>query len=198
LVGHRTSSYSIFKNGEVMSRPPEQEPGGFTRRSALAGIGGTLTALATPAAAQRRPPNSLFFRPGPPTEPLARRQHASVVLPSGLVMVIGGWHRGPLAHCQMYDAAADRWHQAPSLPVPLYRHTATLVYDHLILVLGGFYHGPMAVAYRFDLLRQRWEPARPLQRPRYDHQAALLPSQEVVVTGGFYHDDFAQPERYRL
>lgn len=173
-----------------------------SRRAVVAGAGGVL--VASSLAAQDEPEEAgADFRLGPRRRrraaPLPRADHATALLPGGLVLVIGGVGiDGTLASCQIYDPDDDRWYDAAPLRRPRGLHSATTLPGGDALILGGYDGDALASASLYDPARDRWTAVHPLRQPRYRHTAQALPDGRVVVTGGFYLGPLAQAEVYSL
>ena len=69
----------------------------------------------------------------------ARLNHVAVVLPSGRVLVAGGFHEtlGTLASSEFYDPVGGVWSATGSLAQGRYDHTATLLASGRVLVAGS-------------------------------------------------------------
>jgi hypothetical protein len=135
-----------------------------------------------------------------PVAPFSRAQHASALLPGGLILLIGGMgDNGALSSCQIYDTADGSWFDAAPLSRPRGLLSATPAADGKVLCLGGF-DGDHAfsVGSLFDAQADRWQPAKPLRTPRYHHSAIALDDGRVIVTGGFYMGPLSVPEIYEL
>ena len=87
-----------------------------------------------------------------------RAEHASVTLPDGRVLVIGGLGHAPLADAEIYDPSRDTWTPAAPMHQPRYGHAATLA-DDRVLVTGGFAQQPQAGVLAYDLARGVWQSA---------------------------------------
>jgi N-acetylneuraminic acid mutarotase len=72
-----------------------------------------------------------------------RHGGCSVVLSSGLVMVMGGvWYDGfeyvPISGCELYDPDADSWTETSELIVARQGHEAVVLGNETVLVTGGY------------------------------------------------------------
>jgi hypothetical protein len=133
--------------------------------------------------------------PRPKVQPIARYGHATALLQTGWVLVIGGLtEQGTLASCQIYDPNGDCWYEAAPLSLARGKHSATRLPDGRIAVLGGFAAGALTVASIYDPIADKWSRSRPLNMPRYLHTAQALVDGRVVVTGGYNHGLLAQAE----
>src|SRR2546422_45945 len=70
----------------------------------------------------------------------------ATLLPSGKVLVAGGFNGGYLASAELYDPVAGTWSATGSLATGRYIHTATLLTNGKVLVAGGYNAGPLASA----------------------------------------------------
>ena len=68
----------------------------------------------------------------------ARNFSTATLLPSGRVLVAGGYAGSSVsASSQLHDPTTDTWLPAPSMASARYQHTATLLSDGRVLVAGG-------------------------------------------------------------
>jgi Galactose oxidase, central domain len=69
---------------------------------------------------------------------LKRCEHLASSLPSGKIIVSGGYNRdGDVSVCEIYDPASDLWKLTKSLAFPRYRNSATVLSSGKVLVVGG-------------------------------------------------------------
>ena len=66
-----------------------------------------------------------------------RELHTATLLPSGKVLVAGGYSNGYLASAELYDPATGLWTATGSMGPPRDEHTATLLPSGKVLVAGG-------------------------------------------------------------
>ena len=115
----------------------------------------------------------------------ARQTFTATLLPSGKVLVAGGFDNGPLAGAELYDAALGNWSLTGSLNDARDAHTATLLPNSKVLVTGGVgSSGTLTSAELYDPITGIWTPTASLTVPRYYHTATLLPNGTVLVAGG--------------
>ncbi|MBN1207421.1 MAG: hypothetical protein JXB05_21265, partial [Myxococcaceae bacterium] len=119
----------------------------------------------------------------------ARYEHTATLLPSGKVLVTGGWGPGDissLASAEEYDPATGEWSPTGALATTRVSHTATLLPSGKVLVTGGLGpdYGPLASAEEYDPATGEWSPTGALTTARASHTATLLPSGKILVTGG--------------
>ncbi|WP_224370981.1 Kelch repeat-containing protein [Hyalangium versicolor] len=117
-----------------------------------------------------------------------RTAHTATVLPSGKVLIAGGFGvGGALASAELYDGATpEKWTRTGSMATGRYGHTATLLPSGKVLIVGGYGpRGELADAELYDPVMDSWAPAgAPSATGRAYHTATLLPSGHVLVAGG--------------
>jgi hypothetical protein len=121
-----------------------------------------------------------------------RAEHTATLLPSGKVLVTGGYFDthviGPLASCELYDPDADTWAAAGSLATRRAGHTATVLSSGQVLVTGGSDAGSiegLGSCELYDPSTGTWATTGSLITSRYYHAAVRLLSGKVLLTGGF-------------
>ena len=134
----------------------------------------------------------------------ARAGHTATLLPSGKVLVAGGFSELmaggittfiSLASAELYDPASDTWNAAGSMATAHTAHTATLLPSGQVLVAGGSESGaPSAELY--DPASNTWSAAGSMATARAGHTATLLPSGQVLVAGGSESGTLASAELY--
>src|SRR5437762_14285532 len=67
----------------------------------------------------------------------ARAVHTATLLPSGKVLVAGGYNGSLLSSAELYDPATGTWTATGSLGTARELHTATLLPNGKVLVAGG-------------------------------------------------------------
>ena len=107
----------------------------------------------------------------------AREFHPATLLPSGKVLVAGGYAGGPLSSAELYDPTAGTWSTAGSMANARYGHTATLLNSGRVLVAGGY----SAEGFGIDLSSaELYDPsARHLERHRVDGRRARGPHRDA-------------------
>lgn len=125
----------------------------------------------------------------------ARRNHAATLLPSGKVLVTGGYNRNNyLASTELYDPTTGSWSFVGLMASARYSHTATLLPSGKVLVAGGrnmrnYEHETLVSAELYDPDTESWSATGSLLSARTQHTATLLPSGKVLVTGGTNEGD---------
>ncbi|WP_233261781.1 kelch repeat-containing protein [Vitiosangium sp. GDMCC 1.1324] len=119
----------------------------------------------------------------------ARIKHVATPLPSGKVLVTGGWTGSAPLYWQytseVYDQATGAWTFAGSMNTPRGNHTATLLDSGKVLVVGGnSTNGLTSTAELWDPDTNAWSNTASVSVPRSGHVATLLYSGKVLVTGG--------------
>ena len=120
----------------------------------------------------------------------ARTYPATVTLPDGSVLVVGGSRDGlPLDSAERYFPDSVSWVSAGTMNVPRTHATATVLQDGRVLVVGGGSDASSAfkstnTAEIFDPATGNWTPTAPMAFSRALHTATLLADGKVLVTGG--------------
>jgi len=126
------------------------------------------------------------------TSPMSvgRFWHASVALPDGRVMAIGGLNvsDGALSSCEVFDPQSGSWKTAASMNTPRARFSTTVLDDGRILVSGGhdgMDKSPMKGCELYEPEQNRWIAASDMIRPRGYSAAVRMEDGRVMVSGGF-------------
>src|SRR5437667_956699 len=116
-----------------------------------------------------------------------RSLHTATLLPSGKVLVAGGWPEATsTGTAELYDPATRSWTLTGNFNARHAAHTATLLFDGKVLVAGGS-HAPSS-AELYDPATGTWSLTGNLTTPRYGyHTATLLFDGRVLVAGGTYN-----------
>jgi hypothetical protein len=130
----------------------------------------------------------------------ARNSHTATKLPSGLVLVAGGFdstNGGDLNSCEIFDPAINgSWSTTGSLNTPRSFHTATLLDSGLVLVTGG-YSGNGSCEL-FDAGKGTWIATGSLNDQPLSHTATLLPNGKVITLGGSTASDVRLSDTQRF
>lgn len=129
----------------------------------------------------------------PKSQVRPRYLHASVGLPDGRLLVIGGYTTSdemrsrapgaPTASVQLYDPSRGTWYELAPLRTPRARHAAVAMPDGRVIVMGGVFASPLTSVEVYDPSSNQWHEAPALPAPMLDHAATVCNGQ-VVVTGG--------------
>jgi N-acetylneuraminic acid mutarotase len=120
-----------------------------------------------------------------------RANHTATLLPSGLVLVVGGvvatagsFHT--ISTAELYDPVARNWSFTGNLTAPRAYHTATLLQNGKVLVTGGSGggSGALASAELYDPSSGTWSRTGNLVTGRYWHTATQLQNGKVLIAGG--------------
>jgi photosystem II stability/assembly factor-like uncharacterized protein len=121
----------------------------------------------------------------------ARSFHSATLLPSGKVLVTGGYAGGqPFTSTEMFDPAASgglgAWSYASNLNVARKEVAATLLASGRVLVAGGSdsQDNPVASVEFFNSSAGKWTATGNMGRARFNHTATLLANGKVLIAGG--------------
>ena len=121
------------------------------------------------------------------TDPNGRANHASLVLPNGQVLLIGGSNNaaGTLATAELYDPASGTFSATGSMSHPRGLPATVLLADGRVLVSGGTYTNVATnTAEIYDPATGLWTPTGNMNQARTRHTMTLLPNGKALVTGG--------------
>ena len=119
-----------------------------------------------------------------------RTNHTATLLPSGLVLVVGGevasaTSSDTISTAELYDPDAGDWKSTGNLIAQRSYHTATLLQNGNVLVAGGFGgSGSLDSAELYDPSTGTWSRTGNLVTGRYWHTATQLQNGKVLVAGG--------------
>jgi hypothetical protein len=116
----------------------------------------------------------------------ARTFHSATLLPSGKVLVVGGFAgTSTMTSVESYDPGSDSWSPAAPLQSTHYNHTATLLPSGRLLVAAGAGASGVESTMRvYDPGANTWSVAGFQTDDRVFHTATLLPSGKVLLVGG--------------
>jgi MYXO-CTERM domain-containing protein len=127
----------------------------------------------------------------------ARYNHSATLLPSGKVLVAGGYGASYLASSELYDPANGTWSSTGSLTTARSQHTATELSSGKVLVVGGYAgSGVLGTAELYDPANGTWGATGSLATARSRHTATLLDSGAVLVAGGYGADYVTSAETF--
>jgi N-acetylneuraminic acid mutarotase len=118
----------------------------------------------------------------------ARYGHSATLLPSGKVLVAGGFNdSGYLSSSQLYDPTTGNWSSTGSLIIARGGQRATLLPSGKVLVVGGADNSGTASrsAELYDPATGSWSSTGSPHGSYVGHTATLLPSGKVLVEAGF-------------
>jgi hypothetical protein len=130
----------------------------------------------------------------------ARSEPGLALLPSGLVLAVGGaaGASGPTAVAELYDPARGTWRPTAELGFPVVQQTMTLLPTGEVLLACGREDFWMPsdtpgrpTAWLYDPTTETWRPTSPMTYRRVMPTAVRLASGHVLLSGGNYFD-FAQ------
>jgi N-acetylneuraminic acid mutarotase len=128
--------------------------------------------------------------------PFARRLHTLTLLPSGKILMIGGYattaNTEPSDNVALFDptnGANGSWSTLPSMQVPRAAHAVSLMPDGRVLVSGGVEAttAPLIVEI-FDPATPQWTAQFAPFATRIRHASVLLPSGRLLRIGGALED----------
>ncbi len=125
--------------------------------------------------------------------------HTATLLPSGKVLVAGGFRGAYLASAELYDPATGIWSATGGMAAARDEQTATLLPSGKVLVTGGSGttgDSTLTSAELYDPVGGNWSATGSMATERYIHTATLLPNGKVLVTGGTGSATLASSELY--
>jgi hypothetical protein len=141
---------------------------------------------------------------------VARSSHTATLLPSGKVLVSGGFNGGgyALSSAELYDPISNSWTSVDAMGYGRYRHQAIVLNDDEILVVGGRQGNadgtgamriwaPVSTCEIYSVSADTWTPAAPMNETRVESGLARLPDGRVLAAGGINDtlviSDWGQP-----
>ena len=113
----------------------------------------------------------------------ARYDHTATLLPSGKVLITGGWNSQrlvSLTSAELYDPATGIFTLTGSMNFPRSGPVATLLLDGHVLITGD-----QQTPELYDPATGSFEPTGSMLEPRYWHTATLLKDGTVLIAGGY-------------
>jgi hypothetical protein len=133
------------------------------------------------------------WTPGPAMS-TPRSGHEAVALPSGKVLVMGGFPSGAsgvgaLASAEIYDPATNSWQPTAPMGTARAYHGATLLSDGRVLVAGGLasrgdYSAVLSSSELFSPMTGTWSGAGAMAVPRARMSVTPLADGRALVAGG--------------
>jgi hypothetical protein len=125
----------------------------------------------------------------------ARGSHTATLLPSGLVLIAGGYsdngapafEAALLSSAELYVPALGTFTATGGMTVARASHSATLLGNGMVLIVGGDDGNGKALASAelYDPAAGTFAATGSMTMARYDHTATLLPSGMVLIAGGY-------------
>jgi len=126
-----------------------------------------------------------------------RSSHTATLLPSGLVLVVGGWDISCAGYevqtisssvGELYNPATGTFSQTGQASIRRYSHTATMLPNGKVLIAGGDSpdtgYTPLATAELYDPSSGTFTPTGSMTVSRAGHTATALPNGKVMIVGG--------------
>ena len=112
----------------------------------------------------------------------------AVLLPSGRVLIAGGWvGMGGTDSAELYDPATGKFTVIAKMTVPRGRPSATLLANGDVLIAGGERRDneSLASAEIFHVKTLSFQRTGSMHRARISHTATLLHNGHVLIAGGY-------------
>jgi len=114
-----------------------------------------------------------------------RRNHTSVLLPDGRVLIAGGYSETPVASVEIHAPRTVGFTAIAPLREPRRDHTATVLRDGRVLIAGGLGPDrPSRSTELFDPDSNSFVRDASMSTPREGHSATLLRNGGVFIAGG--------------
>ncbi len=122
---------------------------------------------------------------------VARASHTSILLPSGKVLIAGGFagsgnENNPYRSAELYDPRTGSFQPTGDMTIGRAGHTATLLKNGKVLIAGGWTgrYDARRAAELYDPAIGTFAPTGNMIIERADNTATLLPDGKVLVAGG--------------
>lgn len=119
---------------------------------------------------------------------VARAAHTATALPSGAVLVVGGFtgDESQVAGAELFDPRREDFRVLAGAVQPRHSHTATPLADGTVLLAGGHGEGNryLSTAELYDPTTEAFRPTGPMTTARANHEAVLLDDGRVLLVGG--------------
>jgi hypothetical protein len=132
-------------------------------------------------------PHGFSFSLGPSLN-TARANHTATLLPSGKVLVTGGWNNsdGNLFSCELYDPTTNSWSSTSPMNHARGYHSATLLLSGEVLAAGGEDENSNLshTAEIYDPIEETWTPVGSMAFKRESFGLVTLGNGEGIALGG--------------
>ncbi|MBI1806839.1 MAG: hypothetical protein HYR76_07305 [Ignavibacteria bacterium] len=119
-----------------------------------------------------------------------RGSHTATLLPSGNVLIVGGFKKirtydqAYFSSAELYDPQTKTFIPTGNLNVARCGHTATLLRDGTVLIAGGGNDQPLSSAELYDPKTGTFTLVGEMAVPRQGHTATLFKNGNVLIAGG--------------
>jgi hypothetical protein len=189
----QTVSGASFTAAGTMTSPRVAQTATLLGNGKVLMTGGTIAEFTMTNTAELFDPASGTFTSLFPNHMFsARAAHTATLLPSGKVLIAGGFNyetsNRTLTTAELFDPATGTFTSLPSMTTDRRYHTATLLPNGKVLIAGGYRDTEVAThtAEIFDPATETFTPlASTMILGRGDHTATLLPNGKVLIVGGY-------------
>lgn len=119
---------------------------------------------------------------------VARAAHTATALPSGAVLVVGGFtgDESHVAGAEVFDPRREGFRVLAGAVQARHSHTATPLADGTVLLAGGHGEGNryLSTAELYDPATEAFRPTGPMTTARANHEAVRLDDGRVLLVGG--------------
>jgi hypothetical protein len=127
----------------------------------------------------------------------ARARAMAVLLPSGRVLVTGGFNEnGNQASAELYDPETGLFTATGSMSIGRSQATATMLENGSVLVVGDVLGSETAELY--DPAAGSFALTGSLSPPRAYHAAQRLTNDKVLIVGGYYAAEYENPKTAQI
>jgi hypothetical protein len=122
---------------------------------------------------------------------MARASHTSTLLPTGKVLIAGGFagsggESNPYTTAELFDVSSGTFQSVGGMSIGRSGHTATLLKNGKVLIAGGWtgHYDRLGSAEIYDPATSAFTPTGSMVVERAGNTATLLPDGRVLVAGG--------------
>ena len=139
---------------------------------------------------------------------VTRYQHAATLLPSGKVLISGGWDNWPIscpsgfgpytvaASTEIYDPGTGTFSPAPDMEIARLAQASILLHTGKALIAGGFNGTQTALAELYDPETNAFISTGSMTEIRASQSATLLADGRVLMAGGAGNGTLSSAESY--